>query len=143
MATWVTPGDYPAVRAAIDVSLTAAVLPDDTIGLDVYVGAAEREVRLADPLAESYSGENMERVKAAAILLTAAALCPAIPRLTSERFADYQYGQQAVDWAALAEHLRRRARAELSAITATDPTTRASTQRHRAFAVATGRRGQG
>ena len=140
MATWVVPGDYAAVRAALDVSLTTEVLPDDVIGLDLYVGAAERDVRYADPLADTYVGENAERIKAAAILLTAAYLAPAIPRLSSERLADYQYSQQAVDWNALAAHLRARARQELAAISSTDVAASVAL-RHPAFARASGTRG--
>jgi siderophore synthetase component len=139
--TLLTPSDYAAVRAALDISLTEAVLPDSVIELDVYLGAAEREVRAAVPDAESQVGENLERCRAAAILICAANLAPAIPRLQSERLADYTYQAQSVDWAKLAAALKERAKNELMAVTTTDTAEQASQFRHPVFGVAKGRRG--
>ncbi len=139
--TLLVPADYPAIRAALDVTLTEATLPDSIIELDLYLGAAEREVRASDPDAETRTGEARERVRAAAMLLCAANLAPAIPRIAAEQLADYRYQQQPVDWMKLAAELRERAKAELTALTTTDATEQASRFRHPSFAVAKGRRG--
>jgi len=131
--------DYPAIRAAIDVSLTARVLPDTIIGLPIYVDAAEAEILLRDPLAESRTGAALQHVTNAAVLLAAALLAAAMPAYTAETFSDYSY-QRKIDWAARAAELRQRAEAELAAVLAASaPTTY---QRPTMFSVASGTRGQ-
>lgn len=131
--------DYPAIRAAIDVSLTARVLPDSVIGLPIYVDAAEAEVLARDPLAESRTGAALQHVTNAALLLVASFLAAAMPGYTAEDFSDYSY-QRKDDWAARAAELRQRAEAELAAVLAASaPTTY---NRPTMFTVASGRRGQ-
>ena len=131
--------DYPAVRAALDVQLTSRELPDSVIGLPLYVGAAEAEILVRDPLAATRTGAAWQHIVNATVLLTAALLAPALPAITSERFSEYSYDRD-VDWLALAAALRRRAETELAfVLTPTAPTV---ASRPTIFAVATGTRGQ-
>ena len=69
--------DYPAIRAALDTELDAEVLPDSTIDLSIYRQAAEDDVLALHPEAESETGDNLDRVKRAAIFFCAARLAPA------------------------------------------------------------------
>ena len=48
-----TAADHPAVRAAVDISLTTANLPDATIALDIYAVAAVQDVVDRYPTAAS------------------------------------------------------------------------------------------
>jgi len=130
--------DYPAIRAAIDVSLTARVLPDSVIGLPIYVDAAEAEVLARDPLAESRTGAALQHVTNAAVLLTAALLAPALPGYTAEDFSEYSY-QRKTDWATRAAELRKRAEAELAAVLEPENPTTAS--KPTMFTTAPGTRG--
>lgn len=143
MSDYIRPTDYPAIRAALDITLDEAALPDTTIAMDVYLGAAEREVRASVSLPSPPVGENLERVRTAIILITAANLAPAIPQMQSEQLGDYLYKKQAVDWKKLAEELRSRANSELTALLTTDIVEQATRYRHTSFAAATGRRGRG
>lgn len=133
-----TTADYPAIRAALDVSLTARDLPDSVIGLAIYVGAAEAEVLVRDPLAASRTGAEQQHLVNAAVFLTAALLAPALPDLTSEHFAEYSYNRN-VDWLARAADLRRRFEAELAAVLAPDDA--ATYNRPTMFTAASGTRG--
>lgn len=130
--------DYPAIRAAIDVSLTARVLPDTIIGLPIYVDAAEAEILLRDPLAESRTGAALQHVTNAAVLLAAALLAAAMPAYTAETFSDYSY-QRKTDWATRAAELRKRAEAELAAVLEPENPTTAS--KPTMFTTAPGTRG--
>ena len=71
--------DYPAVRAAVDVSLTTANLPDATIALDIYAGAAVRDVtdRYPGAAAVTTPASTQLKITAAAVYFCAARL--AIP----------------------------------------------------------------
>ena len=131
--------DFPAIRAALDVSLKAQTLPDATIALPIYQGAAEAEVLARDPLAESRAGAALQRVVNAAIFLTAAYLAPAMPALTAETIGKYSY-ERKTDWAARAADLRQRADVELAAVLT--PDVARSPRPPSLFAVARGRRGQ-
>src|SRR4051812_45313755 len=105
-----SPADYPEVRAQLDLTLDGTMLPDATIGLDAFVGEAEREVLARDPLALSRTGDEAARVRLAAIYLTAARLALALPVLTSEETPEGQrYARQAWDPVALANRLRQQA----------------------------------
>ena len=130
--------DYPAIRAAIDVSLTARVLPDSVIGLPIYVDAAEAEVLARDPLAATRTGGELQHIQNAAVLLTAALLAPALPGYTAEDFSEYSY-QRKTDWATRAAELRKRAEAELAAVLEPENPTTAS--KPTMFTTAPGTRG--
>lgn len=131
--------DFPAIRAALDVSLKTTGLPDAVIALPIYQGAAEAEVLAQDPVAESRTGAALQHVVNAAIFLTAAHLAPALPAITAETIGKVSY-QRDVDWAARAGELRSRADAELAAVLA--PSTAHRPTPPSMFAVASGRRGQ-
>ncbi len=130
---------YPAIRAAIDVTLTAELVPDAVIALDVYVGAATRAVQARDPLWATRTGDDAIRLTTAAILLTAAALAPAVPQIVSERWGDQTYQRQPADMHALAAALRARADAALATVLAPSD---AASDRPTMFTLASGRRGR-
>jgi len=111
-----TISDYPAVRAALDISLTSAALPDAIIELDLYAGAATRAIRARDPIAESRTGDDLARVQLAAVLWCAALLVPALPQIASETHGDDTYRRQTSDPLVFATELRGRAEAELAAV---------------------------
>jgi len=135
----VQPTDYGAVRAALDTSLDQAALPDATIGLPIFLDAADLEIKRRDPQWASRSGDAATHLKNAAISMTAALLAPAVPAVASERLGDYQYQRQAVDWTARAAELRQLAEQELNAYLETSTTT---PDRPTMFAVASGTRGK-
>lgn len=136
----ITASDYDAVRKALDVELDADTLSDDVIGLDIYAGAAERDVLARDPLAAVRSGVDAQRVRTAVILYTAAYLAPVLPRLTGEHHADYSYTRQAIDPDELAGTLRARANQELAIIL--EPNVPVTASRPPMFMAIAGRRGR-
>jgi hypothetical protein len=85
-----TSADYPDIRGAIDVSLDADSLPDTVIGLDRYIGRAERWV------AERTTDVG-DHAKQAVISRCAALLVPHIPNITSESRPGFSYQRQALD----------------------------------------------
>lgn len=135
-----TPADYGAVRAALDLSLDARVLPDNVIALDIYLGAAERQILARDPQAPYRSDDDLIRVKNAITFLTAALIAPVVPQITNERLGDQSYTRQPIDWAKRAEELRARAEHEILAVVEPGQPTKAVMPR--LFTVAHGRRGR-
>lgn len=133
-----TASEYPAIRAAIDVSLDATLLPDSVIALPIYAGAADTDVQSRDPLWASRTGTALQRLVNAAIYLAAASLCPAIPQIIQEQTTEHTYQRRSVDWTALAGELRGRAEAELAAVIESD----AQIERPTMFTVGIGRRGR-
>lgn len=131
--------NYPAVRAAIDVSLDSAMLPDSIIVLDMYAGAGVRDVLNLDPLAASRTGDELAHATTAAILFVAARLIGALPQIVKETFPDHSYERNKVDSSARASELRNLAEAEIDAYL--DPGD-ATSDRPTKFAVAGGRRGR-
>jgi hypothetical protein len=131
--------DYPAIRAALDVTLDAGLLPDALIGLPINVGAAEAEVLARDPAAATRTGVALQHVKNAAILLTAANLAPSLPAFTAQAFGSTSFQHKPVDWVARAAQLRQRADDELASVL--QPAAVAP-ERPTMFAVAAGRRGR-
>ena len=81
-----TVADYPAIRAALDTSLDADVLPDAVIALPIYHAAAEREVLARVPTVPTE--EALEQQRLAAIYLCAARLALALPQIESETTPD-------------------------------------------------------
>lgn len=110
-----TSDDYEAIRKAIDITLDSTTLPDATIGLDLYVGAGQRDVLAIDPIAETRTGDELQHAKTAAILFTAARLVGALPQITSEGRPDHSYNRAKVDPQARAAELRANASLELDA----------------------------
>lgn len=111
--TLLTSADYPAIRAALDTSLDATLLPDAIIALPTFLGAAELEVAQRDPAAGTRTGDDLARVKLAVVYLCAANLAPSVPRLTSSDAGDSRFTLAVADWEALAQILRGRADEQL------------------------------
>ena len=132
--------DYPAIRAALDVSLTAQQLPDATIAQDIFEGAAEADVIKRVPTAESLTGNDLARVKRAAVWLTAAYLAPSVVRLTSlsVQTRDLSYSRQTFDPDEKAAELRARAEREFGMLLAPAAVT---PSRPTMFTTVGGRRG--
>lgn len=85
MALTFDAGDYEQIRKAIDADLTADVLPDELIGLDIYQGEAIEQVNNAlIALTDQQRTDNAATIKRAAILLTASLLATKIKVVTSE-----------------------------------------------------------
>ena len=121
-----TPDDYAAVRAALDIDLTEADVPDATIALPIYQGAGEAEVVRRVPDATDLTGDNLAQAKLAAVLFTAALLAEGLPRTTQERVGNWSYSQArgTADLAGMAAGLRRRAEAALVGILPDPPPAR-------------------
>lgn len=134
----ITSAEYPLVRAALDIRLTSTQLPDATLALAIFLGEAEREVQTRDPLWDSRTGDDEQRLKNAVCYLTAARLAPRMPELTlsSERFGDYTYQRKATDWQSLADDLVARADAEIAGVLSETPAT--ASMPSELFTVATG-----
>lgn len=140
--------DYPAIRAALDVDLLPANLPDSTIGLTIYKNAAIQDVYNAykaagssnDPASEVDPGRQA-RITRAAIYFCAARLAPAVVRITSlnTQTRDMSYSRQTFDPEARAAELKAMAEAELAPILTPNETI---PNRPTMFAVATGCRGR-
>lgn len=136
-----TTSDFDAIRKVIDHDLTATDLPNEVIGLDVYLGAAEREVIDRHRDAESETGDDLKRVQAAAIYLTAARIAPGIVRKTtiSIQARDSSFSRPAFDGIKRAAELRGLADTELQAVIQPSAT---APSRPTAFARASGTRGK-
>lgn len=134
-----TTAQHEAIRKAIDVSLDATALPSAVIALDLYAGAAEREVLARDPDAESRTGDALAAVTTAAVLLCAARLVPAVPRVASLSSTGEGITQKLSDPDKLAADLRARGEAELAAVLADVSSTAV---RPTLFRLAPGRRGR-
>ena len=133
------PTDYPAIRAAIDVSLDSMLLPDTVIVLDMYAGAGVRDVLKLDPNAASRTGNALAHATTAAILFVAARIVGALPQIVKETFPDHSYERSRIDSGARAAELRTLAAAEIDAYL--DPGD-VTSDRPTRFAVAGGRRGR-
>lgn len=115
--------DYPAVRAALDVSLSPSELSDSVIGLPIFQGKAEAEVidRIPDAqaLVDAAVEPDHQRVKNAAIYLTAALIAIRNPQITRDAFAGISVERKAQDVAALERDLRALANSEITAVIGT------------------------
>lgn len=134
-------GDYPAVRSALLIGLDAKTLPDATIGLDIFIGRAERELRATLPDLDTLLADEDEspRVLAAAVYLAAAAIAPSMASILEKRAQEIGLRYASIDWALRESQLRANAAAELDALL---PNAAAGTERPRMFGVAAGRRGR-
>ena len=77
--------DYPQVRAIIDPSLDENTLPDSILSMDIYQGRAESEVKSMDPDAETRTGEDLNKIKRAVILLMASYYLESLPDKTASK----------------------------------------------------------
>ena len=139
--TILSSADYPAIRAALDVSLNAQQLTDATIGQDIFVGAAEAELLRRVPDAASRTGDDLKRVERALVWLTAALLAHSVVRITSMsvQTRDLSYSRQSFDPERKAAELRGRAEAEIVMLLTPGE---ATPSRPTMFTVAAGYRGR-
>jgi hypothetical protein len=122
---FLTAAEYPAIRAAIDISLDAGVLPDEVIGLPTYAGEADRWVLATNPAAATYTpgSDQYGAAQSAAIFACAAMLVQAVPMLTGETWGQaYRYTRKDVDLGSLEASLWDRARTALSRASGDIPT---------------------
>lgn len=133
--------DWPAVRAAIDVDLSDTQLPDVTIELDIYAGAADADVLELHPTAEAETGANLLRVKRAAVFFCAARLVPVVVRLTAAtvQARDLSYSRNLYDPAKRVEELKAMAIEEINEVLTPSAET---PERPVMFKRAPGRRGK-
>ena len=106
---------YPQIRTALDLSLDEMSLPDDVIEQDIYLGRAEMDVTTIYADAETFTGDNLLRIKRAVILFTAAYLAPAVVQIVSSsgHASDSSFSQRPKDMQARAVELRSQAQVEL------------------------------
>ncbi len=131
--------DWPAVRAALDITLDSVQLPDATIALDIYSGRAMREVEARVTGATALTGDDELKVTAAAVFLTAANLAPAMPAIMRAESQHLAVQRKEMDWNRRAADLRQMAEDEIAGLL--EPNT-AGPYRPVMFARAKGRRGQ-
>lgn len=117
-----TATEYPQVRALLDITLKPEQLPDQTIAFDAFHGDAERDVLGRVPDAESRTGTQLQRLVHAALLLCAANIAPALPRLLRDKFADQEIQLAPVDMSARAAELQSQAYDEIAAVLNEDGT---------------------
>lgn len=130
--------DWPAVRAALDVTLNSVQLPDATIALDIYSGRAMREVEARVIGATALTGDDELKVTAAAVFLTAAHLAPAMPAIMRAESQHLAVQRKEMDWNRRAADLRQMAEEEIAGLLEPDT---AGPYRPTLFGRARGRRG--
>lgn len=118
MADFMDTDDYPAVRAAIDVSLTSDHISDTIIAMPIYHRLAERKVRELYPDADSETDpDHLEILKRATIFICASLLIPAVPRLVKESMGLYSYTRTLLDMETQMNSLWTMAENEISTLT--------------------------
>lgn len=106
------------VRKAIDIYLEEAILPNETILLDIYGGYAVG--RVYDLLPASIPDSTYDSdIKAASIFMCAALMIPAIKQLQSERIAGHEKTFKVMDWDQKKLELEERASQIIGRIVAT------------------------
>jgi hypothetical protein len=140
MTNLLTPETFPAIRAALDVSLDKATLPDAIIQEDIYIGAAWSDVLGRYSTADTETDEAiLARLRRAAIFYAAARLAPAVVRITAMTTNVQGISYSRPTFKALAERaaeLRGLAEGEIDLVIEPD-----GLSRPRMFTVARGRRG--
>lgn len=118
--TLITVDDCPSVRAAIDVSLSADMIPDDVVMLDVFAGVADREVRDKDPDILTRTEPELVRLRTATVYYTAANLVLSVPQMIAENIGGYHYQIKSIDPNKRYQDLRAMGDGEIAAVVATD-----------------------
>ncbi len=140
--TLLTVLDNPAIRAVIDLSLTAADVPDATIALDAFQGQGEARVLARFPDAASLTGDDAVQIRTAAICFVAALVAESLPRVLTEFVGRRSYGATkaaaTADMLSIAAGLRGRGEAALASIVS-EPVPRV---RPISFSIARGGRGR-
>lgn len=130
--------DCPGVRAALDVSYTEEMIPDDIILLDVFAGSASREVEGRDPLIATRTPDELARLRTATMFYTAASMVLSLPQIISENIGGYHYQAKSVDPLIKIADLRGRGDMEIASVLTPDSNT---PLRPTMFTLASGRRG--
>lgn len=138
----ITVADYPAVRAALDISLDAAAVPDAVIVLSIYHGAAELDVLARVPDAEGRAEPDLSRLRNAVIFLTAAKMARAVPAISAERTPTHEYTRHEVNWTKRGVELLADAERELAQVTVETPPVEETDEIPPLFGLASGRRGR-
>lgn len=113
--------DYPSVRHALDLSLSASDLPDDAIDDPLFLGRAEAWLAAAIPGSADLEGDALAHAKSAIALYTASLLAPSLPSLTAATIdGTGSYQRKAVDWMARAAELRAQASYEVALVLPSD-----------------------
>lgn len=114
------PADYDAVRAALDVDLTADGLPDATIEQDVFLGRAEREIeRRLGVTYLSLSAADKVFARAATVLWAASLIAISLPILIQEAIEGVDARMNRLGPKELSEALRAEALTELAQVSVT------------------------
>lgn len=102
-----TDDDFPAVRAALDITLDAEVLPDAIIALPMFIDTAEDIAVKRVPDWESLTGSRRLHLHNAVVKLTASLIAPSMADITSETFASggQIYKRQPMNWLDVAARL--------------------------------------
>lgn len=133
-------GDFPAVRAAINITLDAALLPDATIQLPVFQAAGEDDVRAIDPDADTRGAPLDARIRRAAIFFVASRIVLSNPDIVEESFGEQRTRLATISPAEKAADLREKGLAEVSAVLEAVGVT-ITARRGTHFTLAGGRRG--
>jgi hypothetical protein len=133
----VTPAE---VRANIDPMMPAGALPDATIKLESFAGAAIAEVKRRDLLWADREGDDANALNRAADYITAARIIAVYPNITMKQSdADVKQQREPFDAEARIAWLRGNAETELSSVTGDGTATDAMPT---IFGLACGRRGR-
>jgi hypothetical protein len=139
-ASFVTSDQYPAVRAALGLDIDEVILPDETIEQQIYIDAAESEIKRRDTQWADRTGVQAAALVNAAIYFVAARIAPSMADIIGEKLgANQEYSRKAVDWPNRAIQLRASGERELSAATTAGNST---AYRPTFFGSAKGYRGQ-
>ena len=116
-----TPDLPEMVRKALDASLTAESLSDETILLPIYAGAARRQVIAAEATADDLDPiTDTDRWRAAVsaiAYLTAARIAPALPQIVERVVGDNRLRREKWDVEAAVARLKAAAAIEIAVLT--------------------------
>lgn len=127
--------EYPSIRAALDISLDSDMLPDATLALGIYSGAADAWVITQDSSAEGRTGDDAARILRAAIYYCAYLLAPALPQIVDAKDERLSRRLQERNMMELADRLHQLADYEIGQVIS-------KSARPTFFAVAGGTRGK-
>lgn len=101
--------DYNQIRWALDTTLTAEQLTNEVIAMPIYQGLAEIEVKERDTGWASRTGDDLTKLRAAAIFLTASKIAPSLPQILRGKIDGIDYQRVITNAASRAAQLRQEA----------------------------------
>lgn len=137
---YVSPSEYPAIRAAIDITMTDLLIPDRIIELPIFL--AQSRIWLAQKIVTvtSPTDDQKKAFTNAVIYYCASLLIPSVPQILQEQHANNQsYQRSSMNWDAKAADLR--SKAELAVSEAIDSNIDPTSLRPPGFILASGTRG--